>query len=78
MKFVLKSRKFNREITFSRPGRGYLYVDLNKQEGTLGNQMCEGGYTMGECMAYTGESPVVFESICRNWWKNYLTNNPSL
>ena len=72
MQFTIKSRKLNTEITFSRPGRGYIYADLNGKSGTLGNQICERGCTMGNTMSYHGDDQTEFESICRNWYRAYL------
>ena len=75
MQLIIKSRKYKKDITFSRPGSGYLYVDLNGKEGTLGNQICDGGYLLGECLSYRGDDPQAFERICRNWWRGFLSLN---
>ncbi len=74
MKFTINSKKFNKLVEFSRPGNAYIFVDLNGQPGTLGNQICSGGSTMGSTMEYSGDDADVFEKICRNWWKIYLRN----
>jgi len=70
MKFTIKTRDHG-EITFSRPGRGYVYVDLNGQHGTLGNQICAGGDIMGETISYRGDSEEIFKKICRKWWRQH-------
>lgn len=74
MKFTINSRKFKQKITFSRPGQGYIFVDLNGQPGTLGRQICDGGYLMGGTLAYYGDDQTEFEAICKRWWKAYLRN----
>jgi len=74
MKFTINSKKLDKPVEFSRPGGSYIYVDLNGQPGTLGNQICNGGSTMGSTMVYSGDDESIFEKICRNWWKSYLKN----
>lgn len=69
---TIKSRKLNREITFSRPGKSYVFADLNGQPGTLGAQICEGGSTSGNTITYDGESQDRFEAICRRWYRAYV------
>ena len=68
MRMTIKSRKLNREITFSRPGGEYIYADLNGRMGTLGVQICDGGGTMGSTISYSGDSEDEFANICRKWW----------
>jgi len=77
MKFTINSKKLNKPVEFSIPGNAYIYVDLNGQPGTLGEQICHGGSTMGDTMAYSGDDEKTFENICRNWWKAYLRNENS-
>lgn len=72
MRITINSRAMNREITFSRPGSSYVYVDLNGQPGTLGNQICDGGKLMGSTITYSGDDEAVFARICRNWFRAYL------
>ena len=72
MEFTIKSRKLNSEITFSRPGNHYIYADLNGQEGTLGNQICDGGRTMGTTVGYSGDDQEQFEKICKRWHRAYV------
>lgn len=73
MELVIKSRKLSKEITFSRPGSGYIYADLNGKAGTLGVQLCKGGLTMGSTLSYEGDSQEEFEKICRNWYRAYTS-----
>ena len=74
MQLTIKSRKLGKEITFSRAGSYYIYVDLNGQPGCLGRQICEGGSLMGDTLGYQGESKERFEAICRRWYKAYIRN----
>lgn len=71
MKLTIKSRKLNCEITFSRPGKSYIFADLNGESGTLGYQICEGGRTMGSTLSYDGDDQAEFEAICRRWYRAY-------
>lgn len=72
MELTIKSRKLNSEITFSRPGSHYIYANINGQPGTLGNQICNGGRTMGSTIGYSGDDQEQFEKICRRWFKAYI------
>lgn len=74
MELTIKSRKLNSEITFSRPGRHYIYANLNGQPGTLGNQICDGGRTMGNTIGYSGDDQEQFDKICRRWYKSHIRN----
>ena len=72
MYYSFYSRKLKKEIVFSIPGKSYIFVDLNGEPGTLGNQICDGGYLTGSTIGYSGENEKVFEKICKNWWRSYL------
>ena len=72
MKLSLYSRKLNKTITFSRPGGGYVYADLNGQHGSLGSQICHGGRTTGITIDCSTDE--AFERVCRNWFRSYLRN----
>jgi hypothetical protein len=74
MHYALQSRTLQRTLTFSRPGRAYLYVDLNGQPGTLGQQICEHGGLRGSTLTYRGEDQQAFARICQRWYKAYLRN----
>lgn len=74
MKFLINSKKLNQTLTFSRPGKSYVYVDLNGEPGTLGNQLCSRGYLAGNTLAYEGDSYEAFEAKCRNWYRQYIKN----
>lgn len=74
MTYTINSRKFQKAVTFSRPGARYVYVDVTggSRPGTLGEQMCRGGrLSSGSTVEYVGDQ-AGFEQLCRNWWKQYL------
>lgn len=70
----IKSRKLNRTLTFSRPGDGYIFVDINGYSGTLGKQICKGGATTGSTISYSGDDKAVFDSVCRKWYRGFIRN----
>lgn len=70
-RFTIQSRTMHRPLAFSRPGRSYIYVDLNEKPGTLGQQICEGGRLSGSTLSYSGEDQAAFEQICRRWYTAY-------
>jgi len=72
MKITINSRALGRKITFTRPGSSYVYVDLNGQPGTLGNQICDCGKLLGNAITYSGDDEAVFGRICRYWFRAYL------
>jgi hypothetical protein len=72
MKMTIKSKILGKKIEFSRPGNFYIYVDLNGQPGTLGNQICENGGLMGSTIGYNGDDEERFITICRRWYRNYI------
>jgi len=77
MKFTILSKKLSPHwlpITFSRPGTGYIYADLNGQSGTLGYQICDGGKTTGSTIVYCGDSDAEFAATCRRWYRAYVNN----
>jgi len=72
MNLTIKSRILDTSITFSRPGSGYIYADLNGQAGTLGNQICESGSTSGSPITYRGSDKGLFNKKCRDWYRSYV------
>jgi hypothetical protein len=74
MEMTIKSRRLAREITFSRPGSGYIFCDMGHTPlvGSLGAQICEGGRISGSTLSYRGDDPKAFRRICRAWWRAYL------
>ena len=74
MKVTIKSRKLAKTITFTRPGREYIFADLNGRPGTLGVQICKGGWTSGSTMFYLGDDQAIFNRLCRYWYRAYIRN----
>lgn len=77
MESQIKSRKLKRTLTFSNAGSTAIYVDLNDQEGKLGNQLCAYGLLVGNTIQLKNEDIENFEAfkkICDNWYKHHLQN----
>ena len=77
MEYRIKSRKLQKDIIFSRPGSHYVYVDMTggKEPGTLGKQICKGGYVnSGVCITSPSDDYSEFVRICKNWWTACLHN----
>ena len=72
MEFSINSRKLGRTITFTRPGKSYVFANLNGKSGTLGNQICSGGGTMGNTITCDSDDQAKFEAICRRWYRAYV------
>ena len=70
MKLTINTRDHGK-VTFSQPGKRYIFVDLNGEEGTLGKQLCEKGSLSGPTI---GCDEAFFETVCRIWWRQYLRN----
>ena len=69
---TIKSRKLGKDVTFfSGNGTCYVWVDLNNQSGTLGNQICYGGSMTGSTVTFRGTQEN-FDRICRGWFKSYI------
>ena len=54
-------------VTFSRPGKAYIFADYNGQPGALGLQICKNGSFRGYTLEYSGNDPQQFKRICQNW-----------
>jgi hypothetical protein len=72
MKVAINSRKLGKEVTFFCRSNGYIYVDLNGQSGTLGKQICTGGYLQGNTLSFHGNDEKAFAAKCRQWFGQYL------
>ena len=75
MNLTINSRVLGREVHFSRPGGGYLWVDLGGMRQSDDAQMCHGGKLLGSTMAYSGDDKQRFDKICRAWFRLYLKKN---
>lgn len=73
MKLVINSRKLNRKIIFTC--HDYIYVNLNDQPGTLGNQICKNGALAGATLYYSGDNYDRFKRICKNWYRQFLNSD---
>lgn len=67
MKLAIRNQKLGRKITFSRPGSHYIFLDTNRQPGTLGHQPTDHGSTL----TYSGDDQGEFEKICRAWYRRH-------
>lgn len=76
MEHTINSRILRKKVTFSTPGGGgggYMYVNLNGKEGTLGNQMCAGGKLTGSTLTFSGHGgQEKFNKLCRLWLNQYI------
>lgn len=72
MELTINSKTLGRVVTFSRPHRYYVFVDLNGQHGHMGNQICHGGHLCGSTIMYGGDDEAAFALICRRWYRAYL------
>ncbi len=72
MKLKIDCPELGRELTFTRPGRGYVYVDINRRPGTLGRQICENGKFLGETLVCMGDSQEIFVELCNDWYREFV------
>jgi len=78
MQFTINSKTMKQQVTFSRPGSGYVYVDLSgdgSNPGVLGSKICDGGKLTGNTISYSGDDDAAFGRICRNWFRAYLRDS---
>lgn len=68
----IKSKILGKTITFDCQGR-YIFVDLNGQKGSLGNQICYGGALAGSTITLSKDDD--FEKVCKNWYRAYIKKN---
>ena len=68
---TINSRTLKQKITFSRPGGGYIYADLNGLSGVLGKQICDGGEVAGNTIYCAGDDATLAR-ICRKWFRAYM------
>lgn len=69
---TIKSNILKKTLTFSKPGTGYIFVDLNGNAGSLGNQICKDGNLVGETIFHLG-SDDEFKKICKKWLRQYIS-----
>lgn len=73
MEFQIKSRDHG-VVTFCKPGREAVYMNIHGGPWNLGNQLCEGGKFRGPTIAAGDCTPEEFAALCRKWWRAYLRN----
>lgn len=72
LRFTLKSRKLGHDVTFSRPGKHYVFLDQTADQsrpGTMGAQICDGGGFHGNTIMFSGDDEARFAATCRRWWR---------
>lgn len=81
MEFTINSHKLGRPITFFCGGSaGYIYADLNGQQGALGCKPCKGGALVGSTLYHAknglneNDSLALFKIACRAWFRSHLRN----
>lgn len=77
MEFKINSRKLGHQVTFTRPAKRYIFVDLSASQnrpGTLGRQPCYGGGLTGSTLEYWGDDKQEFAALCRKWFKAYVSS----
>lgn len=79
MKYTMKSRKLQRDVTFYRPGDYYIYADLNGRPGSFGHHICKNGALSGSCLGVLGDdyddnTKQQFERVCKAWLKSYVSS----
>ena len=71
MQLTINSSKLNKSVTFFAAKEGsYIFVDLNNQPGTAGNQICDKGSLSGPAIWLVKEEH--FEYTCRKWYKSFI------
>ena len=61
---TIKTRDIGPVEFYVAASGGYVFADLNDQEGTLGRQICDGGKTRGSTIRADGAS---LPSVARAW-----------
>lgn len=74
LEFQVESKKYNKTVSFIRPGHGSIYVDLLGENKRIGE---EGIFTQEvvDMAVYGGDDQEAFEKICKAWWTAWLRNN---
>lgn len=69
LRLEIRSSRLGRKVVFTRPGKSYIFVDLNNQSGTLGVQPLK---KCGATLSYSGNDQAEFSRVCKNWFKLYI------
>ena len=74
MRLTIRSRN-DGDFKFWAPDcGGYIRLESEGRPGTLGDQICDGGEFIGSTLSTNG-SVLMFESICRRWYRQYRRRN---
>lgn len=67
MELNITSRKTGETFSFwMNDNGGYVYLQTAEKPGTLGQQICAGGRTLGSTITAEPES---FKAVCRRWYR---------
>ena len=69
MKYTIKSLVLDRSVTFSRPGRLYVYWDINDCSPGV---ICK--LSNGNILTYSGYDPAEFEQVCSDWYEQLISD----
>ncbi len=71
MRYTITSRKLKQDFDFWAPcNGGYIRLEYPGKEGTLGDQICQGGGFRGNTLSAKTEEQ--FEAVCRGWYRQHL------
>ncbi len=74
-RMTIKSRKLQRNFEFFMPNdNGSIFLEDDDNQGTLGQQICEGGRFHGITIAATSEH--MFKGECRRWYTAMMRKQP--
>ncbi len=69
MNIIIKSRTAGTFSFWMNDVGGYIFLEADGKPGTLGQQICKGGYFSGSTLSAT---PETFEKVCRNWYRSHI------
>lgn len=69
MELTIKSRTEGTFNFWMNEAGGYIFLESDGKPGTLGQQICKGGYFSGSTLSAT---PETFGKVCRNWYRGYM------
>jgi hypothetical protein len=73
METTINGKILGKKLTFFIPGEsGYVFVDLNGREGSLGNQICQGGRLLGSTLRASNQDDL--NRTAQRWYRAYLAN----
>lgn len=69
MNTTITSRSAGMFSFWMSDGGGYIFLESEGKPGTLGDQICKGGYFTGSCLSAT---PETFEKVCHSWYRSWF------